>query len=591
MKSQVFEEMKRVLKETISAKRNISSNFKVFAWEAGLGKSKFSTEFVAEAIINTFGSDSNKGFPTFLIVKKFKSDVEETVKAINLALGNFNGVNTGNEWVIGITSENWDDLRKHPDKLNKSLVLVITHQRYIELCKEELPPLFGNRETLIIDEKIQFPTYTYSKAQYDIVRAKLPYKFQKKFDFLNDELLKRLEALDEKGKNKIITIKVDFESSSIEFFLKQLNQAGLDSVKEIKEFFNEINFFYNQEIIYNNSIFYSYNRALKLRKLVNNIILDASATLDSVYHGEDFLFIEKRRIVDYSNSTFIGELKNSSRSAIVKDPKKYMNDAVRGAAEIIKSERRCLYILHKSELKSISNALKEVNVSQESYHLPETKKNLQEENENESVTDLKDYKLAINWYGNIIGQNNYSEFNMCHIIGTNNLPYPVYLIQYAIYQELQSLNQFDMTLEKGEFLDVELESVRKGFLAAEFYQAAKRIQRNCNPKAIFILVHHSEHVIQMVVNEMKNIKVYIIDRMSDNDVSGIATNTFGFRLAKYIETLEIGTYKKKQIAAASGLDNKNFSRYLKNAAIQRFIDQGFVLIHHQSIEVVKKIHH
>jgi hypothetical protein len=588
VQTQVFEEMKQVLKETISMERYIVNKFKIFAWEAGLGKSKFSTEFVAEVIIDAIGNESKTGIPTFLIVKKFKSDVEETVKYINSALGSFGDSGHKNDWVIGITSENWKELRKQPDKLDKSLVLVITHQRYIELCEAELPIPFGNRNTLIIDEKIQFPSYSYSKAQYDAVRPKFPYKLQKEFDLLNDELLMKLDELDTKGKNKISAITVDFDSTLIDSFLKQLKVFGLDSIKEVKEFFSELIFFYNQEIIYNNNHFYSYNKAMKLRKLKNNIILDASATLDTVYNGEDFVLIEKRRIVDYSKSLFIGELKNSSRSSIGKDAKVYMKDAVRGAANILESKRKCLYITHKSELKSFADALKELKVSKESYHLPNTIKNIEDE-EIDATIELKDYKLAVNWYGNIVGQNKYSDFDMCHIIGTNNLPYPVYLIQYAIYNELESIKQYDLTIEKGKFKDIEMERIRQGFIAAEFYQAAKRIQRNENPQAIFILVHHDEHVINMIANEMNNVQFYVIERISDKDMTKIATNTISFKLAKHIGTLEIGKYKKKEIADVIGIDTKNLARHLKISEIQHLIEEGYIVIQHQSIEVIKKI--
>jgi len=583
-----FEEMKQVLKDTISMVRHPTSKFKVFAWEAGLGKSKFSTEFVAETIIDSFVNESKIEIPTYLIVKKFKIDVEETVKNINSALGSFGGSGHNNEWVIGITSENWDELRKQPEKLDKSLVLVITHQRYIELCEAELPMPFGNRTTLIIDEKIHFPSYSYSKAKYDAVRPKFPYKLQKEFDLLNDELLLKIDELDTNGKNKINAIIVEFDNTLISSFLKQLKVFGLDSIKEVKEFFVELKFFYNQEIIYNNNNFYSYNKTMKLRKLKNNIILDASATLDSVYNGEDFILIEKRRIVDYSKSLFIGELKNSSRSSIGKNAKVYMKDAVRGAANILESKRRCLYITHKSELKSFADALKEMKVGKESYHLPKAIKSIEDE-EFDATIELKDYKLAVNWFGNIVGQNKYSDFDMCHIIGTNNLPYPVYLIQFAIYNELESIHQCDLTIEKGKFKDVEMERVRKGFIAAEFYQAAKRIQRNENPQAIFILVHHDEQVINMIANEMNNVQFNVIERISDKDMTKLAPNTIGLKLAKHIETLEIGMYKKKEIAAIIGIDTKNLARHIKNPEIQHLIGKGYIVIKHQSIEVVKKL--
>ncbi|MBO0999556.1 hypothetical protein IOC57_17635 [Bacillus sp. SD075] len=53
--------------------------------------------------------------------------------------------------------------------------------------------------------------------------------------------------------------------------------------------------------------------------------------------------------------------------------------------------------------------------------------------------DNLDSSVAINWFGNIIVQNQYSEYNLCYIIGTNNLPYPVYLLQFDIYNDGEQL--------------------------------------------------------------------------------------------------------------------------------------------------------
>ena len=56
------------------------------------------------------------------------------------------------------------------DDIKTCMVLIITHQRYIEACSEELAASFGERDTLIIDEQLQFPITKYGRAEYNDMR-------------------------------------------------------------------------------------------------------------------------------------------------------------------------------------------------------------------------------------------------------------------------------------------------------------------------------------------------------------------------------------------------------------------------------------
>jgi hypothetical protein len=67
---------------------------------------------------------------------------------------------------LGIHSDNWSDEWKfNLNEIKDFPLLIITHKRYIDLClDEELRQYFiEDRGTLIIDEKIEFPIYFFSK--------------------------------------------------------------------------------------------------------------------------------------------------------------------------------------------------------------------------------------------------------------------------------------------------------------------------------------------------------------------------------------------------------------------------------------------
>lgn len=49
------------------------------------------------------------------------------------------------------------------------------------------------------------------------------------------------------------------------------------------------------------------------------------------------------------------------------------------------------------------------------------------------------FKAATDWYGNIVGKNLYKDYDLCFIVGTNNMPLPIYLLQFYQYSTEQTL--------------------------------------------------------------------------------------------------------------------------------------------------------
>ena len=212
MDLQLFKEIKERLGDAVKNGTGDKERFHVYAWEAGIGKSTHVNDSIIEHY-NKFAFE--EGVKKFLIVKKFKSDVYETVERLkNDGLLDMYGKDS----IIGLTSENVKEYSV--DDIKTCMVLIITHQRYIEACSEELAASFGERDTLIIDEQLQFPITKYGRAEYNDMRNDIHlYEGQVLFDKCLLPLLKKLDSVYKSGDyNDIVTFKDSFDKETLKDF-------------------------------------------------------------------------------------------------------------------------------------------------------------------------------------------------------------------------------------------------------------------------------------------------------------------------------------------------------------------------------------
>lgn len=551
--------MQEKLRETISMRNYIEGQFQVFAWEASVGKSKYTTEFIAEQVNDSL-LDKNTKPIKYLVVKKFAHEVVEMEETLNqLLLGRDIGL------AVGLVSENYSELIKIPNLLRDAYVLIITHKRYIDLCKSPLQEPFGNRDVLIIDEKVQFPNYIYSKSKYDNLRKELPYSLQAEFDVWNMDLLLRLEKLDEYATNQLRIFSVEKNMLKLKSFVEKLKSYNISS--DMKDFLNELEHFYNGEVLYNNSNLFVMDKSFKLRMLKNNIILDASAVLEPIYQGSKFVIVEKSKVIDYKKSNVIYELRNSSITNWKKD-KTLLNRLEEFVPYMYK--RKSLIISHKDQSKSIEKML----LNQQEgimVHVPESEEKA-----------LEECNVALNWFGNIVGQNQYSDFNTCFLVGTFNLPYPIYLLQYAFYNDIESLRELNLNIIKGRFEDELLETIRVGSIAAEFYQAAKRVQRNMSPNAMVIIFNHDESVAELLHSQFPDVHFYLGNK---HEAANPEKITQGLRLKEWLLNKEKGEYRKAQIKKELQLNSNNFARLIGSPEIKELIEIGKIKVTRHFISV------
>lgn len=554
------------LKEAITTGYTGQNNFNVFALEAGLGKSKAMIQAVDESLSDWLDTDLS-----FLIVKKFRKDVMQCWEYLE----------HHNTQVLGLTSSNWGSWKLKLDELRNIRVLIITHQRYVDLClNDEFRQAFTeNRQVLIIDEKLTFPMYTFSKRVYDYVRSILHTGIQQDFDKVCGRLLKELskQELSKKKHSGVVRCEPKIHPRTLQSFkeIMEVNiENEIDNKKKntLKNFMHGLDQWYSTKCLYNSGNITTFNRNHKLWGLDNNIILDASAGIDGIYSQDDFELFGEERIVDHSKSIFTIIDFNTSKSNLKFNESKFSPEVAEKIKNYHKPNDKTLIICHKDNHKVIlehlyKNQIVKIGVGDE----------------------YNDEDFAINWFGNLIGQNEYSEFTQCWIIGTPNLSYEQYLIHYEMYKQTD-IGRNSTQIVHGRFKNADFKAVQIGYIAAEIYQSIKRIQRNAMPQGDFFIVNSDQQIVSNVLGQIKgaeNQGVITLDFQQGTEEGRKQDNVD--RFIEYIDQLPKGEYKKSDIVTKLGITN--LGRILTDARVkallpvhENVIGLGIINVKHKHIE-------
>ncbi|MGG4141745.1 hypothetical protein ABEW34_01330 [Paenibacillus algorifonticola] len=553
------------LERAINSKINEPLHFKVFGFEAGLGKSRETNRIINESLDDW--NNSNK----FLIVKPFRKDVIDTVKY-------FKHWNMGmNPNVLGITSENSRKWEENCERLRHIRVIIVTHQRYKNLClNDELRDAYSkDRNVLIIDEKINFPIFTFSKTVYDEVRSILGISIQGDLDKVCDKLLREIQKHSrEKHQTRCIRCEMKINPRTLENFMRlmEVNIKTIPNLSHrsiVENFIEGLVLWYSNKCIYNSGNISTSNPMHSLWGLENNIILDAGAVIDGVYKvaNNRFTLLGQNRIVDHSKSLFHIVDFNSSKEKIKQNKNEYFPEISERIKQHHEINDKTLIICHKESATTVQFELLKLGV---------TSIGVGDNYTNE--------EYAINWFNNLVGKNQYSDFTKCWIIGTPNLSYEKYPIQYMQYAE-NGIGKRSLDIIKGRFVNSELYLVQVGFIAAELYQSIKRIQRNSKPQGEFFLVNSDSAIISAVIGQIKGIgkgQAIKLDFTSNGNTTKEADNVDKF--VEYITAKEKGRYEKKQIM--SDLKVSNFSRIAKDERVIDLIQTSKIRIHNKHVEVL-----
>ncbi len=481
--------------------------FKIYALEACTGKTR-TAEFALAKMIK----ETNRNA---IFVRTFNNDCDESAKFINDMVGEEVALAYYNK---GFSKETKFIRQKDFPKYR---ILIITHKRYIELSRDSTQKhiFTNNRNVLVIDEYIndveklvlsfkrietykailRFDSTIYDKyttlikpvenlslREYsirDYIRVRIAHKIPT--DKAINELIRliRINITDD-GLKQIL------ESSMILRDRDDLDINFLETISSVRDLCREIEDiqqFYCQTVILHDNTLYAPDSRIGYWALDNNIILDASADLQTGYTERPKLFkiIVNEKVLDHSHWTITNILANTISSN---------KDKIENFYDVI--NKYLANIFDVDDLLIIGN-----------------KKDI------DFITTVKKENRA--YFGNLIGSNEWSEIKNVAIIHTQNISDVDYLLKYLHYFRGFLGSKSKWTAQKTgrdltslyQFTDDEMESYRVRYIAEQIYQAIKRINRRMDGESKVILMCNYEQVVNLIRDNLKGCKFETIDEI------------------------------------------------------------------------------
>lgn len=472
-----------LLERVLTTEETGINKIKVIGFEAGLGKSQLTNIITANYI-------REGGERKFLLVKKFQDEVLQTFEIINHVCQE--------DVALGLISDNWNKFRDDYKSITNARALIITHQRYKDLCLDDnLRRIFSiKRNTLVIDESLQTPICTFSEAEYKEIQHILPASLDSLLAEICAGLLKQVRFQANNATNNLIAQCNPQIDASAFLVLKNKLKESLGAVKknnEILRFINSLERLYNQPCLYNNGTISCQDARIYFWTLQNNLILDANAQIDLRYkYAPNIKVLQQQNIKDYSNSILYQIPINSSRSGIKKF-KNFHEQLSKLIVEKQTSETKTLIVAHKKDFKIFIKILNELGINK--------------------IGILDDYDgedVAIAYFGAIVGKNHWRDFNQIFITATQLYPMETYVHEYFYHsQELLTTESLQMLSNKKEriygFNEEKFEDVRFGLIVSELYQAIGRINRNGTAATKIFVVNSYNKIITELQKHLTNI--------------------------------------------------------------------------------------
>lgn len=404
-------------------------------------------------------------------------------------------------------------------------IVIISHEKYRLLSNSNKLHLYTkNRHTLIIDEFLELPIIRISERYLKDCSVLFPSKDLGRDDyveiqdfFLNllksdIELVKRsnmalleLSKTNKQGANivleKLTQLKALFNGNMAQFLEGRediLYKGQPITYLTYVRFFNDI-----ESIIKNQSIFCSFDKCLstfqnfRFWTLKNNIILDASGDILSEYklNSELFELKPQKKVFNYDNTTIHIKAFNSFKSNI---ESKFAKDN--------SSESTRLY------LTSISKYIESTQKPEDKTLIVNYKRHF------EDYTDLWNIPgTNCAWHGNILGKNDWREFNKLFINSIYNVPDANYILSYSFFKSRRiTKNDLKMKLIGGsrQYQNTAIEELKQNFILHNLYQTIKRINRDVNQKSSIYIVTNNKHFLNNIQELMVNIHMFSNYRLS-----------------------------------------------------------------------------
>ncbi|EPY2275466.1 hypothetical protein ACXAT3_000144 [Clostridium sporogenes] len=478
-----------------------SNKFRVMNNEAGSGKSIQTFKSIAELAITT---DSK-----IVYVQMFANKDSEKMDALELknTVLRINNYANGNRVANYICAEN---KKEHKEILKQSQVICITHKKYLELCKKSRSNFITNADILIIDE---FPNLfeNFYISELELTKLQgftlLSEKDKEDIEELNSFMLNKLNELKNRF-NKEMRI-VNLQKLDVKKYMKVLDTVVKNAKKDNKtahkktiEIAQKVLEILKHSSVYTDikigrknypSLYSFYNIDYILAKK-GNIILDANAGFDMRYSLRKDIFVldYQGKVFDYVDSNINIYPIHTTKKAL----SNYQN-IIGDVAEYIKSGKyNNKGLLLKQDKHLIITDLQREELIKSNVRI---------------VYELfSDIHLA--HFGELIGKNDWKDFNNIWLIKTPYYSWIEYILQYLFYNqdELNGNINCEIKVKKGKynnytiFKNKDFNKFKNSIVLGEYYQACKRIARD-GRQCDFNILTTEEDIFNLLKKQFKNI--------------------------------------------------------------------------------------
>ncbi len=479
--------------------------FKVVDNECGFGKSTVALYGLLKYFNNYITRDNKAIWVTERI-----EDCEENAKKLNELTGL-------EDFAIAITGETTRALRE--EYVRKYKVIFITHERYRRLSRyynqDEKNSFKEGKHLLIIDEKINMQnTITFCKTRNNEIVEEIKTLLGKKtgneaikiYKKIVNPFLKYLDTTTNRDVfKKGIIIDFKAELQQVESYIEQLKaiiktNADEDKIYEdfkdkeyqtIYEKIEDLREFYVGRCIVDCLTYAKFseiclqvpNYSMQMWGLQNNIVLDATATIDLTYQYKDELFQMLHQ-------------KNVFNHKYWKIHCLDINCTTYG--------RTRLYTNFYDEINNIIIEYGEDNffVMANMYD--------DEEPLYKGSTERRKKHIFFGTVGHIGNVNGRNEFiNKKNYINTDYLYENdrSYILKYLYYNPKTDIENWRSA--KGKFVDERLEKFKVYEVARNLYQSIKRVNRDMKYNSNIFLLSHREEITQLALSLMRGADISI----------------------------------------------------------------------------------
>lgn len=502
-----------------------------------------------------------------VILKKFDNEVDKTVKEINKL--------TGEKTAIGLisNSDKYKDLTEvkewnnFKNKASKYHTVVTTHSRYEKLLLTfKFYKYLGKyndkpRRNLIIDEFIDIVNkFTLSENILSELSEVIPVVIIQNYWKLIEPIINELNLYSTQSKKSFYgkfffnqslfnTIETVIKNNDLkknkESFTKAKVLRLLDNIKEILKHGGVIN----------NNFISSYNRNLRLIGLNNNLILDANAGFDYRYVlNEQTNILPQSKFRDYSKGKLTVYYIGTSINKLKNTPD-YFDIVIK----MLNEETTHTLAVIQNEFVSMLE---------------------------ENITNKN---VEINHFYNLLGKNDYKNFDKVYLLGTPRLDSSNYILNYYYYTNKEYDKKISLEMGKKDgtigFNNKDVDKLRIGCTAGELLQCAMRICRTTdNFTGHILLFTKDDGVTDLIQKQLSEININTKFIAIESDKNKNPKINSWQKLIQEVSKLSSGIYTKNEIRGKIDFKKKNnFSKILLHHKVLSYFKSRSITIDNNHI--------